>query len=87
MADIVLAVNQKLPDGERYSLSAPMHFSDQAGTEEFIYLSDRQIDVIASAVHAYIHKLETHNHKLETKLLRSRSRSPYRRIRRLFRKS
>jgi hypothetical protein len=86
MANIIFAVNQKLPDGERYSLSAPMHFSDP-DAEEFIYLSDRQIDVIASAVHAYIHKLQTRNHNLETKLLRSRSRSPYRRIRRLFKKA
>jgi hypothetical protein len=85
-ADIVRAVNQKLPAGERYSFNPPTHFSDQAGTEEFIYLSDRQIDVIASAVHAYIYNLETHNHKLKAKLLRSRSRSPYRRIRRLFKK-
>jgi hypothetical protein len=86
MADIVLAVNQKLPDGERYSLSAPNHFSDQADTKHFVNLSDRQIDVIASAIHTYIHKLETRNHKLETKLRRSRLRLPYLRIRRLFKK-
>jgi hypothetical protein len=86
IADVVRAVNQKLPAAERYSFNPPTQFSDQAGTEEFIYLSDRQIDVIASAVHAYIHNLETHNHKLKAKLLRSRSRSPYRRIRRLFKK-
>jgi hypothetical protein len=83
MADILPVVNQKLPDGEQYSLNVPTHFSDQASKddEEFIYLSDRQMAVIASAVHAYIHNLETRNHNLEAKLLRSRSRSPYRRIR------
>jgi hypothetical protein len=81
MADIVPSVNRKLPDGELYSLNGPTHFSDQSDTGNFIYLSDRQIDLIASSVHAYIRKLETRN-----ELLCSRSKSPYRRICRLFNK-